>query len=527
MTHGAVNLVTKKRKVFAKYKDNHHPAVVQADKIATKAVKKAKKQFEKKLAKNIKQDKKSFFAYMRSKSKVKMQTGKLVDGAGQCLGGPQEIVNEFNDYFASVFVVEDTASIPDPVKVFHASDADRLQTIKFSVEDVIRALSKVRQDKSGGPDDVSPRLLANIYEELGRPLQILFTKSMEEGSVPEDWKRANVCPIYKKGCRNRAENFRPISLTSQVCKVFETLVRDKVVCHLESHQLLADSQHGFRSGRSCLTNLLSFLDRVSGLVDDGECVDVIFLDFAKAFDKVPHLRLIKKLASHGIDGKLLEWISQWLTGRTQRVNLGGSVSGWRSVLSGVPQGSVLGPVLFLIYINDLEGGVRNWILKFADDTKLFAKINSRKDAEELQGDLDKIFQWSREWQMLFNVEKCKAMHIGKRNCEFGYQMNGITLGTVTEEKDLGVVVRNDLKVSGQCAQACSKANKMLGIINRTIQNKTEEVMMCLYKALVRPQLEYCTVAWSPHYVKDRDMLERVQHRFWFGAARTWRMRTDS
>jgi len=513
MTNGAVKLVTKKRKLFAKYKDSYHPAVRRADKQAIRAVKKARKQFEKKLAKNIKQDKKSFFAYMRSKCKTKTHIGKLTDSMGHCLGGVSEIVDEFNNYFSSVFTKEDTSNVPEPVTIFQGPDSERLLKIDFSVEEITKKLAKLRSDKSGGPDDMSPRLLLNIHEEIGRPLQIVFEKSMEEGIVPDDWKCANVCPIYKKGNRDSVENYRPVSLTSQVCKVFESLVRDKMVHHLERHQLLKESQHGFRRGRSCLTNLLAFLDKVTGIVDDGESVDVIFLDFAKAFDKVPHHRLLKKLTSHGIGGKLREWISQWLSGRTQRVSLNGTVSSWQEVTSGVPQGSVIGPVLFLIYINDLEDGIEQWILKFADDTKMFARINNTQDAVKMQNDLDRIVQWSHEWQMLFNVLKCKIMHIGKKNSCHSYQMNGATLESVSEERDLGVIISKDLKVSNQCAQAYSKANKMLGLINRTIQHKNEEVMINLYKALVRPHLEFCTVAWSPYYQKDKALIEKIQHRF--------------
>ena len=341
----------------------------------------------------------------------------------------------------------------------------------------------------------------------------IFNRSIEEGIVPEDWKRANVCPIYKKGNRNLAENYRPVSLTSQVCKVFETLMRDIIVKHLEEHQLLRDTQHGFRKGRSCLTNLLTFLDKVSGCVDEGESMDVIFLDFAKAFDKVPHQRLSSKLLSHGIGGKIRQWIDQWLNGRVQRVGLRGAVSSWRRVTSGVPQGSVLGPVLFLIYINDLEDGITNWILKFADDTKMFGTVNNTQDVENMQKDLDSLLQWSVEWQMMFNVLKCKVMHLGKNRLDAQYSLNGTILETVDEEKDLGVVLKSDLKVSSQCAQAYGKANRMLGVINRTIKYKTKEVMLSLYKSLVRPLLEYCTAAWSPHYVKDKVLLEKIQHRF--------------
>ena len=513
MTHRVVKLVKNKRKVFAKYKDKDHPAVRKINKQAKKEVKKARKSFEKKLAKNIKQDKKSFFAYMRSKTKVRPQMCPLTDSKGRCLDGLSDIVEEFNTYFTSVFTEESLGNIPDPVTVFSERDSKILYDFEITVEDVRSKLSKIRMDKSGGPDELKPRLLANIYEEITIPLCHIFNKSLKEGIVPEDWKRANVSPIFKNGSKNCAGNYRPVSLTSQICKVFEALMRDAIVGHLEDNLLLRESQHGFRRGRSCLSNLLTFLDKVSGYMDEGENVDVLFLDFAKAFDKVPHQRLSKKLVSHGIDGKVRIWIEQWLSGRLQRVGINGNLSSWQRVTSGVPQGSVLGPVLFLIYINDLEDGVTNWILKFADDTKMFGKVNNQREADIMQKDIDRLVQWSVEWQMLFNVKKCKTMHIGKQHAERVYTMNGCRIDTVTEEKDLGVVIRNDLKSSSQCTLAYNKANRMLGVINRTVSYKTKEVMTRLYKTLVRPLLEFCTAAWSPYYVKDKDQLERIQHRF--------------
>jgi hypothetical protein len=255
------------------------------------------------------------------------------------------------------------------------------------------------------------------------------------------------------------------------------------------------------------------LDKVTGCVDAGSNVDAIFLDFAKAFDKVPHERLLLKLKSHGIEGKIAKWIREWLRDREQRVCIGGERSGWRKVTSGVPQGSVLGPVLFLIYINDLDNGVRNWILKFADDTKIFGAVDSDGNRKGLQEDLDNLVRWSEEWQMLFNTSKCKVMHIGKKNQQGKYSMNGKELEVVQHERDLGIDISNDLKVSTQCMQAYSRANRMLGLIKRTICNKSREIMLQLYKTLVRPHVEFCTAAWMPHYKKDKELIEKMQHRF--------------
>ena len=200
---------------------------------------------------------------------------------------------------------------------------------------------------------------------------------------------------------------------------------------------------GFRSGRSCLTNLLEFLEYITKQLDEGNSIDVIYLDFSKAFDKVPHRRLVHKLRLHGIRGTIVEWIGEWLSGRKQRVVLNGVMSEWKEVVSGVPQGSVLGPLLFLLYINDLDIGISSKISMFADDTKIASTVQSAQDNYRVQRDLDRLVAWADRWQMEFNSQKCKVMHIGKDNRNFSYEMEGCWLEAVREEKDLGVVV--DLK----------------------------------------------------------------------------------
>jgi len=195
------------------------------------------------------------------------------------------------------------------------------------------------------------------------------------------------------------------------------------------------------------------------------------------------------------------------------VGISGVLSNWVEVLSGVPQGSVLGQLLFLIYINDLEFGIDNWILKFADDTKIFTRISDDNDWHSLQDDLSKLTTWSEKWQMLFNTNKCKVMYIGKSQKKYPYYMNNQQLEEVTQEKDLGILISNDLKVSQQCQSTCTRAMRILGIINRTIVYRHMDIMLRLYKSLVRPHLEYCTAAWSPHYCKDKELIERVQRRF--------------
>ena len=244
--------------------------------------------------------------------------------------------------------------------------------------------------------------------------------------MPTDWLEANVTPIFKKGSRTEPGNYRPVSLTSVCCRMMEAILKDDIVTHLEKTCLIRKSQHGFMRGKSGATNLVSFLDKMTAALDEGEEADVVFLDFAKAFDKVPTRRLLKKLEAHGISGKVLKWITSWLTGRRQRVVLNGKFSSWADVLSGVPQGSVLGPLLFIIFINDLDMEVVGevTISKFADDTKLARTSVDKKGREELQSTLDNMVRWADRWGMQFNVAKCKVMHLGPKNFKHPYFMKG-------------------------------------------------------------------------------------------------------
>jgi len=257
---------------------------------------------------------------------------------------------------------------------------------------------------------------------------------------------------------------------------------------------------------------LEFLEYVSNYIDQGHPVDVIYLDFQKAFDKVPHKRLMLKIKSLGIAGNVYNWIEDWLKDREQRVVLLGCKSAWIKVKSGVPQGSVLGPLLFMIYINDIDDSVSSKLLKFADDTKVFRAVLNLHDIEKLQIDLMNLCKWSDDWLMLFNVDKCKIVHFGYNNNMANYKLNDKNLDVDKEERDLGVVIQNDLKCRLQCIKVVNTANKVLGMIKRAFVYKDSEIVVRLYKSLVRPHLEYCVQAWRPHLQKDIDLIEGVQRR---------------
>ena len=377
---------------------------------------------------------------------------------------------------------------------------------------MLQKLAKLKVDKSPGVDGIHPKLLFELRHELAKPIAELFIKSLNQGDVPRDWRDASITALFKKGNRSDPGNYRPVSLTSIICKIMESIIKDKIVEHLQKFKLLNDSQHGFIKGKSCLTNLLEYLENVTKVLDEGDPLDVIYLDFAKAFDKVPHKRLIKKLEAHGISGNVSRWIKNWLTDRRQRVNINGKISNWADVLSGVPQGSVLGPLLFLIYINDIDDGIMSKIWKFADDTKICKNIKNERDVEILRNDLKQLYKWSEDWQMLFNLDKCVVIHMGNKNKKCLYELGGQKLKSVEQERDLGIIVHSNGKMSEQCTMSAKKANQILGMIKRNMKWKDKNIITKLYKVLVRPKLEYCVQAWCPQLKKDQEVLEKVQRR---------------
>ena len=289
---------------------------------------------------------------------------------------------------------------------------------------------------------------------------------------------------------------------------------------MKRNNIISDKQHGFRQGRSCLTNLLDTLDTWTKILDDDHGIDVAYLDFRKAFDLVSHRHLIYKMSKYGITGQTLKWIEDFLYDRTQRVVVRGAVSKDFRVTSGVPQGSVLGPILFLIFINDLPLEVISPLNLFADDSKIFTTIlkdgaevtNNNTGWAALQRDLDITKQWADKWKMEFNVDKCKIMHLGRLNPGHTYTMDGVELTVTTEEKDLGVLVDNKLDFGKHIKEIVKKANQRIGLIKRGFDCLDTEMFMNLYPVLIRPLLEYCVQVWSPHKQGDIDLIERVQRR---------------
>ncbi|XP_059578763.1 RNA-directed DNA polymerase from mobile element jockey isoform X1 [Alligator mississippiensis] len=473
------------------------------------AVRRAKATMELRMASQVKDNKKLFFRYIGSKTKAQGGIGPLLNGQKQSVtdrGDKAELLNEF---FASVFLSEGHDKSLTGV-VERQQQGARLPCVDSEM--VQSHLEELDAFKSAGPDELHPRVLKALANIIAEPLARIFERSWRTGQVPEDWKRANVVPIFKKGRKEDPGNYRPVSLTSILGKIFEKIIKAHICESPAGQIMLRGHQHGFVAGRLCLTNLVSFYDQVTKHLDTGGGVDVGYLDFRKAFDMVSHPILVNKLRGCDVDDYTVQWVANWLEGPTQRVVVDGSVSTWKGVGSGVPQGSVLGPILFNVFISDLDEGVKCTLSKFADVTKLWGEVDMPEGREQLQADLDRLDTWAENNRMQFNKEKCKVLHLGRKNVQHTYSLGNDLLGGTEVERDLGVLADSKMNMSRQCDEAIRKANGTLSCISRCMTNRSKEVILPLYRALVRPQLEYCVQFWAPHFKRDVDNLERVQRR---------------
>jgi len=344
------------------------------------------------------------------------------------------------------------------------------------------------------------QLIHKSVVELSPVFTILFQASLDQSKIPEDWKSAYITPLFKKGDPCKASNYRPVSLTSIPCKLLEHIVHSNVINHLLSHKVLTDSQHGFRKKRSCESQLILTADDLARGIEDNEQVDVIFLDFSKAFDKVHHFSLLKKLNHYGVNRELLDWTKDFLFGRTQRVVVEGKFSDPAAVTSGVPQGTVLGPLLFLIYINDLPNYISegSTVRLFADDSAVYRRIRSEEDAQLLQKDLDSLQQWESNWSMEFHPQKCQVLRVTNKRTPLKYQysIHEQELEETANAKYLGVTINNKMSWNTHINAICTKANNTMNFLHRNFRGSHCKTKELLYKAYARPILEYGTVALS-------------------------------
>lgn len=468
------------------------------------------KMYESNLASDRKMNAKCFWKYVNSRLKVRPVINAIRREDNSIADSNQEKCELFNKFFTSVFTKENCTTIP--TFQFNENPPPHLDDIDITPAIVLDKLLHLNHTKAPGPEGWPILSLKECAQQLCLPLSTLFNKSLESSQLPSSWKVAFITPIHKKGDRSLVSNYRPISLTSPVCKIMESIIKDNIQEYLIDNNIITPYQHGFTPNRSCTSQLLVALNNWTKALDDGYSVDVLYFDFTKAFDSVPHNRLITKLQGCGISGRLLAWLGNFLMGRKQKVVLSNCASEWSCVTSGVPQGSVLGPTLFNVFVCDMPFYVNSALLQFADDVKMFRVIRNPQDFQLLQHDIDNLVDWSRLWQLKFNISKCNVLHLGRPHGFGEYLIDGTTISSNKVVKDLGVFIDDKLKFHDHSSIIAKKANSILAVIHKTFQYMDRNTFVNLYKAYVRPVLEYGNIIWGPQYITDQKSIEKVQRR---------------
>jgi len=482
------------RKVYGRWKEGQatweeYRNVVRA---CSDAMRTAKVHLELNLARDVKNNKKGFFKYISSIRKTRDNVELLLIKVGVLVMEDTEKVELLNAFFASVFSAKAGPQESQALEV--REEACREDDFPLVEEDYVRDhLSNLDAHKSMGPEGMHPRVLRELADVIAEPLSIIFERSWRTGEVPKDWRKANVTPIFKKDKKEDPGNYRPVSLTSIPGKVMEQLILEVIIKQVEEKKVIRSSQHGFTKSKSCLTNLIAFYNGITGWVDEGRAVDVVYLDFSKAFDTVSHYILLGKLRKSALDEWLVKWTENWLNGRTQKVVISGTESSWRPVTNGVPRGSILSPVLFNFFINDLDEELECTLSKFADDTKLGGMLDISGQAGELGAEEPDEVQQGQVQGPALGEEQLNAPVQGWADL----------LESNSMERDLGVLVDDRLTISQQRALVAKKTNGTLGCIKNSVASRSREILL---------PLEYCVQFWAPHFKKDEELLERVQRR---------------
>ena len=474
--------------------------------------------------KNMRTNPKHFFAFAKKYIKTKSSIGPFkMDEV--FITDLEDICQKLSEQYSSSF------STPNPnfnignsrefFRYIEDHNSPQLSDITFTKKEIEEAICNIKSDSAAGPDHFPAMLLKECSVELSEPLYILWRHSLDNGDIASLLRKAIVCPIQKPNSqRCHPKSYRPVSLTSHIIKTFERVMRTAIVNFLQENNLLPQNQHGFISGRSTLSQLLHHVEEIIRAWEDEKVTDTIYLDFAKAFDKVDHGILCHKIKNLGITGKVGLWIKEFLTGRTQQIAANGVLSDSAPVISGVPQGSVLGPILFIIMISDLGRELSySTTSKYADDTKATARLANLVDAENFQIELnEKVYPWAPTNNMALNGDKFEHLQVGKNLNQFKYSYKDPSGNTITEKnyiKDLGVYISNTLSWSKQVEEVVSKARVMSGWALRTFSTRDKNTMITIWNSQIRPILDYCSPLWSPRpwNYKEIDLLEETQRTF--------------
>ena len=409
----------------------------------------------------------------------------------------KEKANEFNIFFANQCSSVDTGSkIPNELELI---TNENLFDIYFTSDDILNIINNLNVNKAHGCDNISIRIVKMFGKSICKPLELIFRNCIAAEKFPRIWKKANVIPIHKKNERNLLKNYRPISLLPICSKIFERLIFNSLYNYISKNNLLSQNQSGFRPGDSCTNQLLSITHYIHSSFDDHSSLEVrgVFLDMSKAFDKVWHDGLIYKLKTFGITGRLLSLLKDFLSDRSQCVALNGQYSEWQKINAGVPQGSILGPLLFLIYINDLSLNLESTVKLFADDVSLFSVVHDPiTSAAQLNSDLKRVNDWAHNWRMSFNPDPLKQateVLFSKKRTVINHPdlfFNGIKINRVSSQKHLGMILDERLTFNDHVSKKISNASKGVGTLRKLFYLIPRTSLITIYKSFIRPHLDY-------------------------------------
>jgi hypothetical protein len=457
-----------------------------------------------------------FYKFVNSRLSSKTGIGPLLDPSKKFVFDSFDKAQLLNDYFAGVCTIDDK-SVP-PFSVSKPTGFTKLDVINFSSTETYKCLSKLKSSLSAGPDGIPPMFYKKLARCLAEPITQLNRRIFSYGSLPSVWKTAVVVPIFKKGCSSNVSNYRPISLTCVACKIFETSIKKGVLKHFLDNELLNCNQHGFISKHSTCTNLLESLNDWTVNLRNGSCTRVAFIDFARAFDTISFSKLLIKLVNYGIDGKLLSVIQSFLCNRSQVVLVNGVKSESRNIISGVPQGSVLGPLLFVLYINDISNSLPRHVSSnfYADDAKLYTEIKSVNDVVNFQSCLDSLSDWAKTWQLSISITKCSLLDVVSRKSSVqlpGNYIDSQPLEQCFEKVDLGVKIDCKLSFSMHISDLVAKAKQRIFLLFRSFKTRCVDYLLLAYKSYILPIVTYCSSIWSPYLFGDLLAVESVQRLF--------------
>lgn len=472
------------------------------------------------VAEIMKEDPRPFWRFVRQLRVDSSSIPPLVSGS-KIFSSPSEKANLLRSTFGQV--CQPRAGLGDSKSPFCPANIAHTAMERVVVDDlgVLHLLMKIKTSKASGPDKIPGIFLREACFGLYKAVASLFKLCLQQRRVPTAWKQANVHPIFKKGDKSDPGNYRPIALLSILSKQFEHVIARAISQHLNLNSLIDPRQHGFRRGRSTETALTSVRHRWAGFLDQTySSVDALFLDFSKAFDTVNHHLLLLKLRANGISEDVVDLIRNYLTGRTQRVVVDGAFSDPYPVSCGVPQGSILGPLLFTVFINDLFKAVTrgSGINAYADDTLLYRSITHASDIASLQADLQAVEKWATLWNLQFNVSKCACMRISLNQRArsmyppASYTLNGATLANVAQTRYLGVVLQDNFRLTRHYFEVVNACNRLIGLLKRNISAASRAAKRTAYIALVRSRLDYACAVYDPHEITHIEHIEAVQNR---------------